>query len=426
MGWLQRYRSIQMSAEQAVSSVRSGDFVWMAGNAATPRVLARALAAHAASTPDITVGHVLLLGEDPLGAAVLGKTIRHRSFFVGPADRAACAEGGADYVPAHLSDIPRALRARKPRVALLTTAPPDAHGFLSLGVEVLASLAAAELAEYVVVQVNPKMPRVFGNAFLHVDDVHAIVEAEDDLPELKPSEPSEVERSIAGFIAPLVPERATMQLGIGGIPDAVMALLSDRRHLGIHTEMLSDGVMKAFESGVITGRFKTRHRRKVVTTFALGTRALYDWLHENAAVEAHPCDHTNDLVVASSHDRLVAINSAISVDLGGQVNSDSIGTRVFSGVGGQLDFIRAAARSNGGVPIIALPATAKNGAVSRIVPALAQGAGVVTPRADVHWVVTEYGAVNLFGLGLRERGERLASIAAPQFRDELLAAARAC
>ncbi|MCB9683075.1 MAG: acetyl-CoA hydrolase/transferase family protein [Alphaproteobacteria bacterium] len=424
MAWIDTWRAKLTTAEAAVATLQPGDHVFMGGNAATPRVLARALAARAASCPGVTVGHVLLLGDDPFAAEKAAGLIRHLSWFVGPADRAAVAEGRADYVPCHLSEIPGLLRAGRPRIdaALLMTSPPDKHGFLSLGVEVLASLAAAEVARRVIVQVNPAMPRVLGNAFLHVDDVHAIVEAEAPLPELVPRPASAVEQAIARHVATLVPEGATLQLGIGGIPDAVIAQLSDRTDLGVHSEMISDGVMAAVENGAVTGRRKTRHRRKVVTTFALGTRALYDWLHENAAVEAHPCDHTNDLLVASQNDRLVALNSAISVDLTGQVNADSIGGRIFSGVGGQLDFVRAAARSHGGVPIIALPSTAQGGTVSRIVPTLATGAGVVTPRADVRYVVTEHGVADLWGRSLRERAAALAAIADPAFRDALCAA----
>ena len=421
--WTAAYRRLLTTPERAVAGICAGETVYMGGNAATPMALARALAAHSERCPGVAVGHVLLLGEDPFAPQRAKGLVRHLSWFVGPADRSAVAEGRADYVPCHLSDIPRLLRAGRPRidVALLMVSPPDKHGFMSLGVEVMASLAAAEVAERVIVQVNPQMPRVLGNTFLHVNDVHAIVEHDEPLPELPVGAPSEVERRIAEHIAPLVPHGATLQLGIGGVPDAVIAQLEGRDDLGVHTEMISDGVMRAVASGTVTGRFKTRHRRKVVTTFALGSKALYEWLHENPVVEAHPCDHTNDLFVAAQNERLVAINSAISVDLTGQINSDSIGGRIYSGVGGQLDFIRAAARSDGGVPIIALPSAASKGRISRIVPTLAKGAGVVTPRADAYYVVTEFGVAELWGRSLRQRAEALAAIAHPDFREELLA-----
>lgn len=402
--------------------------VYLGGNAATPRILAAALARRADTTDDgpMTLSHVLLLGQDPAQEEPGHQDVRHRAWFVGPADRQKVADGAADYVPCHLSEIPRLIR-EDPHpldVALLTVAPPDDHGFLSVGTEVMASLAAVEHATRVVVQVNSKMPRVFGNTYLHLSQVDAIVEADEDLAERAAAAPSEVERAIASHIVPLIPEGATLQLGIGGVPDAVMGMLGGRDDLGVHSEMISDGVMRAVEGGIVTGRFKTVHRRKVVTTFILGTRELYDWVHENPVIEAHPCDHTNALAVAARNRHLVAINSAISVDLTGQVNSDSIGGRIYSGVGGQVDFIRAAAASEGGVPVMALPSTARRGTVSRIVPTLATGAGVVTTRADVHWVVTEFGAVNLYGRSLRERGELLVSVAHPNFRDELLAELR--
>jgi acyl-CoA hydrolase len=402
--WKNAYREKLTTPERAVADLAPGDVVYMGGNA-----------------------HVLLLGDDPFADAKGRGLIKHLSWFVGPGDRAAVNAGSAAYVPCHLSEIPRLIRDGCPDLdaALLMVSPPDRHGFFSLGVEVMASLAAADAADRVIVQVNPQMPRVLGNAFLHISQVDRIVEAEEPLPELAPPPIGEVERGIAAAIAPLIPPMATLQLGIGAIADAVISQLDGRNDLGVHSEMISDGVMRAVEAGIVTGRFKTRHKRKVVTTFALGTRDLYDWLHENPVVEAHPCDHTNDLVVASKNERLIAINSAISVDLTGQVNSDSIGSRIYSGVGGQVDFIRAAARSRHGRPIIALPSTAKKGTVSRIVPILEAGAGVVTSRADVHTVVTEYGVAELWGQSLPERAQRLIAIAHPDFRDELSAQARA-
>jgi len=423
MSWRDTYRGRLTTPARAVAAIRPGDRVYMGGNAATPVALARALAARAAELDGIEVDHVLLLGEDPFAA--VRDRIRHRAWFVGPADRDAVNDGRADYIPSHLSEIPGLLRAAPLKAAMLMCAPPDAHGFLSLGVEVLASLAAAETAERVIVQVNRHMPRVLGDTFLHVSRVHAIVEADTPLPELPRRPPTEVEAAIARHLVPLIPEGATLQLGIGGIPDAVIGQLTGRDDLGVHSEMISDGVMDAVEAGVVTGRRKTLHPHKVITTFVLGTRALYDWVHENPCVEAHPADYTNDVLVAARNERLVAINSAISVDLGGQVNADSIGGKIYSGVGGQVDFVRAAARSPGGCPIIALPSTARRGSVSRIVAALAAGAGVVTSRADVHHVVTEYGVASLHGRTLRERAAALIAIAHPDFRGELTEQARA-
>ena len=435
MAWLDLYRSRLTSAEKAVCAVGPAQTVFVGGNAATPRVLCRALARRAvelppdplAGAPGLRVAHVLMLGEDPFADEKSRGLIRHLSFFVGPADREAVNDGRSEYIPCNLSEIPALLRRERPKVdaALLMTSPPDRHGFLSLGVEVMASLAAAEVARHVIVQVNPRMPRTYGNAFLHVSDVSAIVEAEEPLVELSDEAPPDEERQIASHIAPLIPEGATLQLGIGGVPDAVLSLLQDRDDLGIHSEMISDGVMRAVESGMVTGRFKTRHGKKVVATFCLGTRTFYDWLHENAIVEVHPCDHTNLPVSAAQNYRLTSINSALSVDLSGQVNADSIGSKIYSGVGGQVDFVRASTSSPGGRSFIALPSTAKSGTISRIVSTLAAGAGVVTTRADVHTIVTEHGVAELHGRSLPERAEALIAIAHPKFRDELRAACTA-
>jgi 4-hydroxybutyrate CoA-transferase len=425
--WQDRYRSKLTSPARAVACVTPGDSVYLGGNAGTPRVLADALAARASDLHDVRVAHVLLLGTDPFGGEGARDSFSHLSFFAGPGDRRAILEGRAEYVPCHLSEIPRLLREGRPPVdvALLMTAPPDRNGLLSLGTEVLASLTAAEVAKRVVVQVNPRMPRVHGNSFLHVDEVHAIVEAQEELPELLSGPPSLEERRIAEHIVGLIPEAATLQLGIGGIPNAVVSQLEDRHDLGIHSEMISDGVMRAYEAGVLSGRKKTMHKGKIVTTFALGSREFYDWIDDSNVVEAHPCDHTNEPFHAARNDRLIAINSAISIDLTGQVNADSIGYRIYSGVGGQVDFGRAARLSAGGRPIIALPSTARGGTVSRIVPRLAAGAGVVTSRADVHTIVTEHGVAELYGRSIAERVRALVNIADPRFRPELEAAVEA-
>lgn len=421
MSLAEQIRTKQMTPEQAAAQVPDGGFVYVSGNAATPNALVRAVAARQ-DLSGVRVGHVLLLGDDPFVAG--GDRFRHHAWFVGPADRPAVQEGRADAVSVHLHQIPRVVEATDIDVAFLQVSPPDDHGFMSLGVEVMASLAAARRAKRVIVQVNDQMPRVHGDAFLHVRHVDGLVEASEPLAELLLPPPSPEQRQIAEHIEPLVPDGATLQLGIGGVPDAVLSLLDGRQDLGIHTEMISDGVMQAVESGVLTGRKKTLHPGKVIITFAMGTQQLYDFIADNPLVEAHPCDYVNDPFVVARNERMVAINSALSVDLTGQVNSDSIGTRVFSGFGGQVDFIRGAAASKGGVPIIALPSTAKKGTVSRIVPLLAPGSGVVTTRADVHWVVTEFGAVNLFGRTLAQRAEQLISIAHPKFHEELMAAAK--
>ncbi len=429
----ERYARKRLSADDVAARVPSGGFVYVSGNAATPRALLDALARRDDIERPIRLGHVLLLGSDPFaGAPPTRGKFRHHAWFVGPADRAAVNEGQADYVPVHLHEIPGVIRGGPPLdAALISASPPDEHGFMSLGVECMATRAAIDRAREVYVQVNAAMPRVHGDAFVHVREVTGVVELAQALPELVPPPATDVQKAIARHIAALIPDGATLQLGIGGIPDAVLGLVSDpaletaRGDLGIHTEMISDGLLPGVEHGLITGRRKSLHAGKIVITFAMGSRRLYDFLADNPVIEAHPCDYVNDPRVIAKNDRMVAINSALSVDLTGQVNADSLGTRIYSGFGGQLDFIRGAAAAKEGVPIIALPATAKGGAQSRITPLLTPGAGVVTTRADVHWVVTEHGAVNLHGKSLRARADALIEIAAPAFQGELRAAARA-
>ncbi len=426
MSWFEGYKAKLTTAEQAVKVVRSGQRIYYSGNAATPFPLIGALTSRRDELVDVQLNHVLLVGEDPIGNPEFDGHFRHNSLFVGPADRAAVNEGRADYVPVFLHQIPRLFREGiiPLDVAIVMVSPPDEHGFCSFGVETLATKAAADVARVVIAQVNEFMPRVLGDSFIHVSQMTHIVEHAAPLPELPKREVTDVERQIAKHIAELIPDGATLQLGIGGIPDAVLKEIAGKKDLGIHTEMVSDGVMEAIERGIITGRKKTIHRGKAVLTFAFGSPRLYEYLHNNPLFEAHPVEHVNDPFIVSQHDNMVAINSAIEVDLTCQVCSDSIGPKIYSGFGGQVDFIRGAAQSKGGRPIIALPATAKDGGMSRIVPFLKQGAGVVTTRADVHYVVTEFGAAHVFGRNLRERAEALIRIAHPKFRDELTAKAR--
>jgi len=423
MKWMEDYKQKLTSSEDAVSIIESGNRIYVSGNAATPYPLVNALAARKDSLRDVDVVHVLLLGDDPLSATGMEGHFRHKSLFVGPADRKAVNEGKADYFPIFLYEIPQLFihgSGTLPLdVALIQTSPPDAHGFLSFGVEDLATKAAAENAKKLIVQVNDKMPRTLGDCFIHVLKATKIVETSEELPTLEVKPPTEVEKRIGEYIADLVEDGSTLQLGIGGIPNAALTAMDNKKDLGIHTEMVSDGIMESIEKGIITGARKTLHPGKVVATFLLGSKNLYDFAHNNPLFEMHPVNYSNDPVIVAQNDKMIAINSAIEVDLTGQVCSDSIGYRIYSGFGGQVDFIRGAARSKGGKPIIALPSTAKNDTISKIVPHLKEGAGVVTSRGDVHYVVTEYGVAYMHGKSFRRRAEALINIAHPEFRDEL-------
>jgi 4-hydroxybutyrate CoA-transferase len=424
MHWQDDYRRKYMSPDEAVRLIKSGDQVFTSGNVATPRLLFQASIARAHELERVQLIHLLLMGDD-FSAPGLEQHFRHNALFVGPGDRNAVNTGQADYTPVFLSEIPHLFASGnlRPDVALLQVSPPDEHGFMSLGVEVLASHAAATAARTVIVQVNEQMPRVLGDTFLHVSHVHAVVACNEPLPEFPCGTFGNVEQRIGTHIAGLIPDGATLQLGIGIIPDAVLASLTDKRDLGIHTEMISDGVMHAMEAGIITGEKKTLHHGKAIATLVLGSQALYRYVHNHPAFELHPASYTNDPFVIAQNDHLIAINSALEVDLTGQVCADSIGTAIYSGFGGQLDFIRGAARSRGGKPIIALPASAQGGTVSRIVPMLKPGAGVVTTRGDVHYVVTEFGVAQLYGRTLQQRARALIDIAHPQFRAVLEQAA---
>jgi 4-hydroxybutyrate CoA-transferase len=426
MSWVDDYKAKLLTAEEAVGRVKSGDRVYYGGNAAIPQTLVRTLAERRDELWNVQLNHVLLVGDDPLSAPGMEGHFRHNSLFVGPADRKAVNDGRADYVPIFLHQIPRLFREGivPLDVAMLQVSPPDEHGFMSLGVETLASVAASQVAKLVLVQVNERMPRVLGDCFLHVSRVNGIVEATEPLPELHPAPATEVERAIARNVIGLIQPGSTVQMGIGGIPDSIYEGMEGNLELGIHTEMMSDGAMRAVERGVVTGTRKSHHQGKIIVTFALGTATLYDFLDNNPLIEAHPVNYVNDPEIVARNDNMVAVNSAIEVDLTGQVCSDSIGAYIYSGFGGQVDFIRGAARSRGGRPIIALPSSAKNGLMSRVVPYLKEGAGVVTSRADVHYVVTEHGVANLFGKNLRERVEALVAIADPRFQDDLVAAAK--
>ncbi|MBI5476439.1 MAG: acetyl-CoA hydrolase/transferase family protein [Ignavibacteriales bacterium] len=421
MSWVYQYKEKLTTPEQSVTTVKNNDRIFISGNAATPFQLVEALAARKDELRNVEVNHVLLIGEDPFTKPGMEKHFRHNSLFVGPADRLAINEGRSDYVPVFLFEIP-ALFTKKIiplDVAIIQVSPPDEHGFMSFGVECLTTKAAAESAKFVIAQVNENMPRTLGDSFIHVSRINKIVEVAKDLPELPRKPPTAVELQIGKHIASLVEDGGTLQLGIGGIPDAVLQSLMDKKDLGIHTEMVSDGIVKLVEAGIITNSKKTLHPGKIIATFIFGSRQLYSFVDNNPLFEVHPCDYTNDPFIIAKNEKMIAINSAIEVDITGQVCSDSIGTKIYSGFGGQLDFIRGASYSKGGKPIIALPSTTKKDTVSRIVPKLKSGAGVVTTRADVHYVVTEFGIAELHGRNIRQRVKALIDIAHPNFREEL-------
>ena len=426
MSWRDQYNQRVTSLEEAVSVVTNGSRIYISGNAASPLTLTHALSHRKDDLTDVEVVHVLLLGDDPLSAPGMEGHFRHKSLFVGPADRDAVNQGKAGYIPVFLYEIPGLFRSGTLELdtAFLHLSPPDAKGYMSLGVECMASKAAAECARVVVAEVNDRMPRTLGDSFIHVSEVDRIVEISRDLPELEIKHFTETEAMIGEHIAGLVDDGSTIQLGIGGIPSAALKAMSGKKDLGIHTEMFSDGMMEAMQGGYVTGNRKTLHKGKAVATFVFGTSEVYGFTDDNPALELHPVDYTNDPSTVARNDKMVAINSAIEVDLTGQICSDSVGTRIYSGFGGQVDYIRGAARSKGGKPIIALPATAKDGTISRVVPYLKPGAGVVTTRADVHYVVTEHGVAYLHGKDLKERATALIGIAAPEFREELERAAK--
>jgi acyl-CoA hydrolase len=410
-----------VTAAEAVAGIRSGEQVFVHGGAATPSVLLDALVARAPELEGVSMVHFHTEGPGPHLAPEMAPHFRHKALFIGANARAAVNEGRADYVPIFLSDVPDLFTSGTMPldVALLNVTRPDAHGFCSLGTSVDAALAASRTARVVVAQLNASMPRTLGDTFIHVSRIDLGVEVDEPPYERLEPPPGEVERRIGGHVAELVEDGATLQLGIGAIPAATALALRDKRDLGIHTEMFTDAVIGLVECGAITGARKEINRGKIVSAFLMGSRDLYRFVNDNPMVELRPVDYTNDTAVIRRFSKMVAINSAIEVDLTGQVVADSIGSRFYSGVGGQMDFIRGAALAAQGRAIIALPATAAHGTVSRITPMLQPGAGVVTTRAHARTVVTEYGIAELHGRTVGERARALIAIAHPDFRDEL-------
>lgn len=421
--WMEKYRDRCATPEEAVRHLRPGQRIFVGTGCAQPVELVRAMAARS-DLLDVEVVHLLTLGDAPYANRELSEKFRVNSFFIAANVRGIIQEGLGDYTPIFLSDIPRLFSSgRLPLdAALIQVTPPDEHGRCSLGISVDIVKSAAENARLVIAQVNPNMPRTLGNTFLHIHDLDVLVPVNSPLVEFVPPEPDDVTRRIAEYIAALIEDRSTIELGIGGIPQAVALALHTKKDLGIHTEMFTDSMIDLIESGAVTGAYKTLDRGKVVASFCLGTRRLYDYVHNNPRFAFHPTEYVNNVEVIGRQYRQVAVNVALEVDLTGQVCADSLGTRFYSGIGGQLDFNRGAARSEGGKAIIALRSTAETagGRVSRIVTRLTPGAGVVTTRGDVHYVVTEYGVAYLHGKSIQERAIALIAIAHPDFRADLL------
>ncbi len=431
MNWESIYRRKVTDPDTALACVKSGDRVYIGGGAGVPRVLVAGLIRRATETTgrpplrDVEIVHLLTFADAPYVDPQYEGIFRHNALFIGPNVRRAVHEGRADFTPIFLSEIPRLFRDGTLPIdaALISVSPPDEHGFCSFGVEVGTTKPAAESARCIVAEVNRQMPRTLGDSFIHVSRLHHIVEVDNPLPEAPQGGSSELHMKIGQHIAEMIPDGATLQMGVGSIPDAVLRNLGNHKDLGVHTELFSDGVIDMVEAGVITCARKTFHPGKIIAGFLFGSKRLYRFVHNNPIIELHPTDYVNDPFNIAQNEKMVAINSALQVDLTGQVCADSIGPRFYSGVGGQVDFIRGAARSTGGLPIIAFLSTARNDTISRIVPMLDEGAGVVTTRNDVHYVVTEYGVASLHGKTVRQRARELIRIAHPKFRDELTHAA---
>ncbi|GBD86920.1 succinyl-CoA:coenzyme A transferase [bacterium BMS3Abin03] len=421
------YNRKVVSAENALKNVSSGDNVVVQPGCAAPMRLIEAMVDRKDELENVTIYHILIVGELPYVKAGMEKHFKHKAFFIGANTRDAVNEGRAEFIPIFLSEVAFLFKKKiiKTNVALLHLSPPDEHGFCSYGVDVGTIKTPAENADIIIAQVNREMPRTLGDSFIHINKIDYIVEHDAPIQELPQVDPNaskellEIYDNIGMNIAGLIEDGSTLQMGIGAIPDAVMKYLSEKKDLGIHTEMFSDGIINLVEDGIINGEQKTLHPGKIIAGFVIGTKRVYNFINNNPVIEFHPQEYVNDPFIIAKNKKMVAINSAIEIDLTGQVCSDSMGTRLYSGIGGQVDFLRGAAHSEDGKPIIALPSLTKDGSISRIVPKLRDGAGVVTSRGDVHYVVTEYGIAHLFGKSIQERARELINIAHPTFRDRL-------
>jgi acetyl-CoA hydrolase len=426
MDYAKLYQSRLVTADEAVRHIQSNQRLFMTGNCSVPKVTLGALVRYAPALENVEICQALTVGDSDYVKPEMQGHLRVNTMFISPNVRKAVQEGRADFTPVLLSEFTLLFKNKilPVDVALIHVSPPDEHGCCSLGIEVGLSKSPAESARIIIAEVNQQMPRTFGDSFIHISRIDYIVPVDYPLAEMVmcSDEPDEETETIAGYVAELIPDGATLQMGIGAIPDAVLKYLYHKKDLGIHSEMFSDGVIGLVEAGVLTGSRKTLHNGKIVAGFILGTQALYKWVNNNPLIELYPTEYINDPFIIAQNDRMVALNSAIEVDLTGQVCADSIGPKFYSGVGGQFDFVYGASRSKGGVPIIALPSTTtlRDGTrVSRIVTMLKQGAGVVTGRNHVRYVVTEYGTADLYGKSIRQRAQALINIAHPDFRDEL-------
>lgn len=420
-----KYKHKFVSADEAVRVIKSGDRVYIHPGCAFPEVLVDAMARRKDELYDVEVCHLLGVGKVAYANPDMAGHFRHNAYFIGQNVRNEVKEGRADFTPVFLSEIPWLLKSRKIDVALIQVSPPDKSGFCSFGSGVDTTKAATEVARYIIAQVNPNAPRVYGDSFIHISKIDCCVEVDVPLNELPMSdgkntkEEMDVFRKIGENVAELVEDAATIQLGIGAVPDAVLTYLDYHKDLGVHTEMFSDGLIPLVEKGIINGEKKTLLPGKIVASFVLGTKKVFEFIDNNPQVEFRPTEFVNDPFTISRNRKMTSINSALQIDLTGQVCSDSIGYTFYSGFGGQVDFLRGAAKSEDGKPIITLPSTAKKGTISRVVPHLDEGAGVTDSRADVHYVVTEFGVANLHGKTIRERARMLIKLAHPQFREEL-------
>lgn len=423
MDWRALYKEKIVSSKEAASKIKSNSRVVIGHAVGEPKAVIQAMVGEKEKYNSVEIVHMVGMGEGAYAREEMEGHFRHNSLFAGPSTRKALEDGRADFTPCFFSEIPKLFKEgyMKVDVAIIQITPPDEHGYCSFGVSNDYTKPAAECADLVIAEVNTNMPRTLGDSFIHVSEIDYIVEVDYPVMELNPANIGEIERAIGENCATLVEDGSTLQLGIGAIPDAVLLYLKDKKDLGIHSEMISDGVVELVEAGVITGKNKTLHKDKIIVTFLMGTKRLYDFANNNPMVEMYPVDYVNDPCVISKNDKMVAINSCIQIDLMGQVASEAIGLKQFSGTGGQVDFIRGANMSKGGKSVIAIPSTASKDKVSRIVPFLDNGAAVTTCRNDVHYVVTEYGVAELKGKTLKERARVLINIAHPKFRGELIA-----